>query len=42
MDVMLKHKVVTISSVEKLIEKDKITDTIEIRKVIEKYKGENI
>ena len=42
MDVMLKHKVVTISSVEKLIEKDKITDTVEIRKVIEKYKGENI
>ena len=25
-----------------LIEKDKITDTVEIRKVIEKYKGENI
>lgn len=40
LDVMLKNKVVTVSSVENLVEKDKITNTLEIKNVIDKYKGE--
>lgn len=40
LDVMLKNKVVTVSSVEKLIAKDKITNTAQIKEVINKYKGE--
>ena len=39
LDLLLKHKVVTVESVEKLLEKDKLQiDNIDL--VLEKYKGE--